>query len=344
MQTKDRKHESSVSAALNAAPHRYRFAQLLNLLLRNLRRQGVSYERAFRDVIRFRNNLSLAYPPSEIQAVEAEPTQHIQITPAFIGLLGASGTLPLHETERIAGRKAMDGDASQHELIDLFSNRLIGLFYEAWGKYRVEQSIVARGQDRLLPMLAALAGAHPDRQPGDDSNRHTTAYYAGLLRTRPVSAGTVERVLSDHFGVPIQLEQLVGSWDPIPEARRSTLGTATPVLGAGAALGVRLWRHDLRARLHIGPLGEERLAQFLPGGAALQALAGMVKLFAASAVRYEIRLIPAPPCIKRLTLQTRAEPRRLGRNSFLTAKPGHAHKPEIRCELRLASGGGKQWT
>jgi type VI secretion system protein ImpH len=358
MPTTKRKHEPDVIARLLDEPHRFRFAQLLNILLRLLRRQGVSYGNAFREVLRFRNSSSLAFPASEVQALEVEPkgsltkqdavrdthsgaVGKIRITPAFIGLLGACGTLPLHDAERIAARRSLDGDTSQHELIDVFSNRIIGLSYEAWGKYRVEHGMDIRGHDALLPMLMALAGA---RKPGSGwrpagknacPKDETAAYYSGLLRTRPVSAGTVERVLSEYFGVTIQLEQFVGCWDMIPESRRSTLGTATPILGLGAALGTRQWRHDLRARLHIGPLDEARVLDFLPGGHALGALEETVRLFAVPMVRYEVRLKLSAQCIKRMTLTTRMKPRRLGWNTFLTGTPGVAHRPEVGSILRL---------
>ena len=353
MQATKRKHGSSVIGLLLDEPHRFEFTQLLNLLLRDLRRQGISYERAFREVLSFRNSLSLSFPPSEVQALEVEPktqdalgamrtgqVKRIRITPAFIGLLGASGTLPLHDTERIAARKAHDGDASQRDLLDVLSKRLIGLFYEAWGKYRVEHGLDVRGQDLLLPILTSLSGARsrPPRgggQPAGRVRQETAAYFAGLLRIRPVSASTVEQVLTAYFDVPIQLEQFVGCWDAIPENRRSTLGTTTPVLGYGAALGVRLWRHDMSARLHIGPLNEAQAQGFLPGGSSLTALEEVASLFAVPMLRYEVRLLLAPPCVKRLTLSTRASPRQLGWNTFLTGTPGVASRPDIRSALRL---------
>lgn len=348
MQTTKRKHATNVIGLLLTEPQRFEFTQLITLLLRELRRQGIPYERAFRDVLAFKNSLSLSFPASEVQALEVEPKaqdaiealragqlKRIFITPAFIGLLGGSGTLPLHDTERIAMRKALDGDTSQHALLDVLSNRLIGLFYEAWGKYRVEHSVTVRGQDLLLPMLTALAGAKSGSARGL-VKQETAAYFAGLLRTRPVSAGTVERVLTAYFGIPVRLEQFVGCWHAIPENRRSTLGITMPVLGASAALGVRQWRHDLSARLHVGPLDEARVQGFLPNGRALAALEEMVGLFAVPMLRYEVRLLLAPPCLKRFTLNTRAVPHRLGWDTFLTGTAGVASRPDIRSVLRLA--------
>jgi type VI secretion system protein ImpH len=340
MPTPQRPPEPDVIARLLAQPQRFSFAQAVNIVLLALRRQGVPYERAFRDIIRFRNNLSLSFPASEVHALEIESkgapsagdiddAAKIRITPAFIGLLGACGTLPLHDSERLTAQQQLDRDASQHELIDVFSNRMIGLFFEADAKYRVEQSMQVRGQDRLLPMLMALAGA----QPAGASQ--AAAYYAGILRTRPVSASAIERVLADHFAIPVRVEQLVGCWDEIAPNRRSTFGMHPIRLGAGAVLGTRLWRHDLRARLHIGPLDEAQLTHFLPDGASRAALADMMALFAVPVIAWEVRLLLAPPCIQRLTLTADQAPRKLGWSSFLTANPGKAQRTHIASMLKL---------
>lgn len=357
MQTTKRKLESGLMELLLEQPQRCTFTQLINVLLRTLRRQGIGYRQAFRDVLSFRNSLSLAFPASQVEALDAAPDLQetlaalrrgqpgsirgrIHITPAFIGLLGTSGTLPLHDTERLAARRAHNKDSSQIELLDLLSNRLVGQFYQAWGKYRVEHSLDVRDQDLLLPMLTSLAGIRPRSSP--DSNAAACAlrqqvadYFAGLLRTRPVSASTIEQVLTARLAVPVKLEQLVGCWNAIPENRRCTLGVKAPVLGISTTLGVRQWRHDLHARLDIGPLDQAQLQRFLPGGSALDALRETVKLFAVPSIRYEVRLLLAPSCIEQFTLDTRAAPRRLGWSTFLTRTPGSALRPEIRAMLTL---------
>jgi type VI secretion system protein ImpH len=148
----------------------------------------------------------------------------------------------------------------------------------------------------------------------------------------------VERVLGDYFRVPVRLEQFAGAWDPIPETMRSTLGVTDPVLGFGAALGTRLWRHDLRVRLLIGPLRDEQAKAFLPHGAAHAALRDMVSLFAVPSVQYEVRLLLDAPCITPLTLRTKGRDRkRLGWNSFLTGSEGRTDRPEIRSMLSLTA-------
>jgi type VI secretion system protein ImpH len=332
---------------LLAAPYRYQFAQLLSILVRMLRQQGIPYSQAFSQVLRFRNSLSLAFPASEIESMQVEAaesgdTPRIHITPTFIGLLGASGTLPLHDTERAAAKASLGADESWKPFIDLFSNRAVGLFYEAWGKYRVEHGLNTRAQDDLLPLLSALGGLRASSfgpaRPYASVPAEVAGFYAGLLRTRPIAASTVERVLGDYFGVPVHLEEFVGAWDPLPAKMRSTLGVTDPTLGFGAALGARTWRNDMRVRLHIGPLDEETAKAFLPNGRSHAALKDMVSLFAVPSVQYEIRLLLDKPCLKPLTLATKGPDRkRLGLNSFLTVSVGKASRPDIRSVLRLTT-------
>jgi type VI secretion system protein ImpH len=329
------------------APYRYRFAQLLNILVRTLHRQGIPYSRAFSHVLRFRNSLSLAFPASEIERMQVDPpdatgTPRIHITSAFIGLLGASGTLPLHDTERAAAKATLGTDESWKPFIDLFSNRAVGLFYEAWGKYRVEHSLNIRGEDDLLALLTALGGLRSTSfgpsKPFASIAPEVAAFYAALVRTRPVAASTVERILRDYFGVPVRLEEFIGAWDPIPAKVRSTLGVTDPTLGFGAALGTRTWRNDVRVRLHIGPLDHEQAKAFLPRGRCHAALKEMISLFAVPSVQYEIRLLLDKRCLNPLTLRTLGVDRKqLGWNTFLTGTEGKASRPDIRSLLRLAS-------
>lgn len=344
MQTAKRQHGAVMIERLRAAPHRYQFVQLVSLLVRMLRQQGVPYVQAFSHILRFRNSPSLAFPASEIERIEIESPEakaRIHITPTFLGLLGANGTLPLHDTERAVTTTSSGSDASWTPFLDLFSNRAVGLFYEAWGKYRVEHSLNTRARDDLLPLLNALGGVRSSSF-GADKPYHTVpaqvaAYYAGVLRTRPIAASTVERVLSEYFGVPVRLEEFVGGWDPLSEKMRSTLGDTDPTLGYGAVLGMRTWRNDVRVRLHIGPLNEEQARAFLPQGRSHTALQEMVALFAVPSVQYEVWLLLDKPCLKPMTLATKGlERRRLGVNAFLTVAAGKASRADIRSVLKLA--------
>ena len=305
MPTPQRRPVPGVIGRLEAAPYRFQFVQAVRLLLVWLRRAGIPPEQALRDMLRFRNDLSLAFPPSEIASLSIEPADgvslspgnvtKIRMTPAFMGLLGAQGTLPLHYTEDIAAHEHARQDGSVRAFLDLLSDRSVGLFVEAWSLYRPEHAFDVHGEDRFRPMLLALGtrpvvasrpeAEHPVPYPD------VMAFYAGLLRQRPMSAAALRCVLADYFDIPLAIEQFTGGWDAIADDRQMRMGGPNATLGRSGVLGVRAWRHDLRITLHIGPLGKVDFERFLPGSDGARALEAMLALVGIAGLQALVHLM-----------------------------------------------------
>jgi type VI secretion system protein ImpH len=334
-----------VIARLEAAPYRFQFMQALRLLLIWLRREGVPPERALRHILRFRNSLSLTFPASEIESLNIDLTADapkpgtvtgIQLTPAFMGLLGANGTLPLHYTEWIAAHEYTERDESIRACLDLFSDRSIGLFFRAWTKYRPEHAIDVDGEDPYRPLLLSL-GARPAPQPhtqsGDfDPRADAMVLYLGLLRQRPMSAAALSCILPDYFGVPIAIEQFVGGWDDIADNRQCRMGGENATLGHSGALGVRAWRHDLGITLHIGPLCKADYERFLPGTDCARALETILALAGIPALRYMAHVMLRPEDVAPLDLVGGSRP---GKRIGFDARLGVSGKTaDVRYPLR----------
>lgn len=204
----------------------------------------------------FENDPSLAFAPRDIAWASADPPA---FAPAFIGLLGASGTLPFHYTERLM----MHGGSAPLAFMDLLSSRSVALYCEAWCKHRPEHGGFAAA-------LLALAGA-PSGAP------QWMAFHAGRLRQATLPADAMAGMVSEHFGIPVRVQQFAGAWDVLPEPHRWRLGCANSTLGAGMALGERLWRRDTGIALCLGPLGREDFERLLPGTAGAAALRAMAE-------------------------------------------------------------------
>ena len=217
MQTKKRTAESGVMRHLLAEPYRYQFIQAVRILLCWLRSQNVSHVQAFGQVLRFKNSLSLRFPASEIEQLSLDENEQLALIPTFMRFLGVGGTLPLHHSERIAAYRLSSKDAGVSAFLDIFSHRMVALYYQAWEKYRLESTLQTQAKDAQLPLLLALAGvrrtALPPRAEPDAVTQDVAAWYAGLLRCRPVSAQAIGRVLTEYCGVPVTLQQFVGGWD-----------------------------------------------------------------------------------------------------------------------------------
>lgn len=355
MPTKNGGTDPSVIERLLAGPQRFHFFQAVRLLLQLLAEHGIARDEALADFLRFDNSVSLNFPASEIEALDVRAEvpvesgaallrallerqlRQIRVTPAFIGLLGGQGALPLHYSARVAAHEHDKKDAGPRALLDMFSNRIVGLFYAAWDKHRVEP-LPGQGSDKFLPLLLALAGrraADPGTGAGADGiPDRVVAYYGGLLHQGPLPPVALERVLSDYFGMPFEVRESVGRMTALEPGERTTLGRQNCRLGESFALGPRMWRPDLRARLRIGPLDRARFEQFLPRTAGAAALKAMLKLFSTPLIVYEVELVLRAGDVRPLRLGARAKGARLGWDCFLTSRPPAVERA-ARYELRL---------
>ena len=277
--------------------------------------------------LRYRNRLSLAFPPSEIGALE-HTGSHLDITPAFMGLLGSSGTLPHHYTERIAAYEQREGDDAPRAFLDMLSHRALVMFCQAWATHRPECMQDPDGGDGYLAKLLQLAGAQPP--PDGIIGRETFARYAIQIRSRTVSHDVMTGMLTEYFGVPVKIEPLIGIWETLPAAQQAQLGRSHCGLREGVLLGERLNRCDTLARIRIGALGKEDFERFLPHGPGAAALQAMLAMFCTVGIAYEIRLLLRAADARGFSLHP-SEPQggaRLGVNAFLLSAPSECDRQD----------------
>ncbi|QGZ37666.1 type VI secretion system protein ImpH [Pseudoduganella flava] len=354
MHATKRRFEPAVIERLFAEPYRFQYFQAVRMLELWLRRRGVPEEGAIANYVRFQNSMSLAFPPSEIEALVAEPRnvaptaatlaaalqstelRYVRLTPAFMGFLGSSGALPAHYTERIAAHALYEKDDGPRAFLDAFSNRSLALFYEAWRKYRLELKYHGAGKDAFLPLLLSLAGTGHESlrrrlsDHGEGVLDESIAYFATAMAHRPASAVQIGRVLAEYFGQPIRVEQFVGCWYDVPDAQQTVLGMGNSVLGGGAMAGARVWQRDLRVRLVIGPLDLAAYESFLPGGRAARALASMVTMFTGVSLEYEVQLVLRAADVHGMTLDAQRTGGRLGWDSFVVAGAQDQDRADVR--------------
>lgn len=356
MRPSQRHHATSVIERLLAAPHSFEFAQAVTILLRWLEEQGVAPERALRECLRFENSLQLGFPPGEIEALQAvravpdpaagapqDPNDEqdgregqagprFRMTATFMGLLGNHGALPAHYTERIAQWQHDSQDEAPRAFLDMFSSRMLALYYAAWRKYRVEHAVAGRGDDfraRLLALAGSASGHEHERGPGPGLQA-LIAHFAGMLQQRPRSAASLQRLLAGYFGLPVALEETVGHWSRLAPHEQSVLG-AGACLGENTLLGARSWRPDLRARLRIGPLDREAFERFLPSGDMAAALRRILAWFDVPGVDVEVQLLLRASEIRPTRLGgNRAPGSRLGRDSFLVTAAAVTDRADMR--------------
>ena len=348
MPAPQRQFDAGVIQLLLDEPYRFDFFQAVRVIELWLRRNGVAHDRTLLDYVRFQNSASLAFPASQIEVLSAHgegridsagallealtdgQLKHIRIRPAFMGFLGANGALPLHYSERIVAHEFAEKDDGPRAFLDLFSSRALALFYQAWGKYRLEYKLDRDGNDGFLPMLLAFAGVQP-RAAGavtseDEIGDQALAYFAAQIRSRTVSAAMVGGVLSEYFNVPVRLDQFAGAWDVLQQKQRTRLGRSNCCLGAGATLGERIWRHDLAIRVRIGPVARADFDRFLPGSSGVRALEKLIGMFAAGAPHCDVQLILRAQDVQGVCLDGGA---RLGLDAFMVTHREAADRSDV---------------
>ncbi|MDR1075791.1 MAG: type VI secretion system baseplate subunit TssG [Xanthomonadaceae bacterium] len=355
MRTTKRRIGLGVAQQLLRSPHRFQFFQALRILEHLFVRQGVRVEDVLDKRVRFHNSLSLSFPASEIESIDSYSTDDVRLdreaaiehavsmesvgkvhlTPAFSGLLGISGVLPLHYTEMLAQREIYERDRTARAFLDIFNNRALALHYQAWKKYRLGVQYELDRRERFLPLILALSGlgmrALRDQFVDGHGDIHdqAIAHFAGGMRQRPVSADFLQRLLSDYFVADIRVEQFVGAWYPVPESARTRLGTGNARLGSSALAGGRVWQRDLRMRLWIGPLRKRQFDDFLPGGQAAKALAKWLTLLTGACLEYEVRLILRAEDVIGAGLDAQ-DGARLGWDSYLASRPETQERSDTR--------------
>jgi type VI secretion system protein ImpH len=355
-----RRFEPAVIERLFAQPHKFEYFQAVRMLELWLKRHGAPGESAVANFLRFQNSTSLSFPASQLETLQPEPRdmatdarslgealktaqlRYIRITPAFMGFLGSSGTLPAHYTERIAAHTLYQKDEGPRAFLDTFSNRALALFYEAWRKYRLELKYQLQGRDEFLPLLLSLAGMHNPSlrrrlsDGGDGVLDESVAYFATAMGQRPASAVQIARVLSEYFCQPVRAEQFIGAWYDVPDGQQTMLGMANAVLGGGAMAGARVWQRDLRMRLVIGPLDREGYESFLPGGKAARALESMLTMFTGVSLEYEVQLVLRAEDVQGARLDEDCCGGRLGWDSFLVTEAQRQDRSDVRYEIHTS--------
>jgi type VI secretion system protein ImpH len=299
---------------LFADPWGYQFFQAVRLLQSGLPGRapvgGFADPRA--ESVRFESRNSVAFPASEIAALEAgrAPGDPARMTVNFMGLTGPQGVLPLVYSNYVSER-VRAGDSALKDFFGIFEHRAISLFYKAWA--RAHASVGAASQTReappqretdrdvpadwltrhLLDLVGLGTPGVQDRLPMPDT---VLLFYSGLLSlpTRPAAA--LEQLIRDYFGVRAEVHQFVGAWYPLERWTQCEIGepdSESAQLGHGAVAGDETWDQQSRVRITLGPLSRRQYDSFLPGGNAHEPLRAVTRFFGDDQFDFEVQLVLA---------------------------------------------------
>ena len=359
MQTTQRRTESCVIEALRQHPYRFEFFQAVRVLEKAYAQAGVR-SGVVGELVRFRNSLLLSFPASEIETLTVSETGvartgqasgqaadlsdvTYELTPTFMGLTGPVGALPHTYTEKLVERETVFRDRAARVFLDLFSNRMVGFFYQAWKKYRLHLLYEHDRKNLFTPLMLSLVGCDHVRLRAElqlgrkDIYDESIAHYAGLVRHRPATAANVQHMLEDYFGIGVRFEQFVGRWFAIPVDQRTTLSGAYAELGASSFCGERTWQRQTCIRILLGPMTRQEFVSFLPNGKAAQALTKLLALTLGQSFEFEVRLVLKKEAIFPACLGSENQPARLGWDTFLISQPASNDSSDAMYEVEATA-------
>jgi type VI secretion system protein ImpH len=315
-------------AQLLTQPRRFRFDAAVRILLRRARATDAA------DAIRFATPAALAYPASEIAAVEPPlDGRPAGLVSPVIGLAGPTGVLPRLYTDLLI-QTLRNNSPALANFLRMLAQRLIGMFADAGIKYRLNRSVeIAAGAgvaepDRLSAALLAFTGyATPHLTSRLAVGTEPLLHYSGLFSSHPRSAERLRALVSDWLGREVEVVQFAGAWLPLAPEQRTSLayGRVTGAwsrLSVDATIGVRAWDPQACVVLRIGPLNHSAFTALLPDRRGLQHLVSLVRAFLGFETGFAVNPVLAGPEVPPLSLDNNADPGpRLGWNTWIPA-PG----------------------
>jgi len=311
----------SVKDELFRHPYRFEFFQAVRLLwLIRSQELGPSGAQNVgenaspqRECVHLKGILSHRFPAVEVGEIkDSAPAGVPELSVAVMGLYGAMGVLPTHDTQRLIDkRRDTNGEVA---FLDLFNHRVLSLFYRAWAKHflpvNYEQSfhrfpdrdsnksnLDGSNLDVVSNSLLALAGAGlPSLQNRLEFADTTFAFFAGHFSRQPKAASSLAQMIRVVFDVPVTITHFVGQWLQLNESTRSEMASPERIdgqnaqLGSGFILGDRVWDIGGKFRVTLGPLDYQQMLSYCPWNEKLKRLFQLTKAYVGPQLEFDIQL------------------------------------------------------
>lgn len=246
---------------------------------------------------------------------ELKPPHEMQVS--FMGLYGLSAPTPAYFWDYVQSHP----DSALRDFLDIFNSRAIGLFFQAWKRYRWPLLYKGGMADPMTRRTMSLLGLGTEKEPHsgdleDDSFdtdrpilaehqalnifpiRHRLLSYAGFLSQHTRPPCNLESVLisyfSDNLGenAPIEVEENVFQWAYLSPVDLNSLGKANSRTGVAQAFiaGSRVPDRMGAYRIHLGPLSIERFLSLLPDQQAFGMLNELARLASPFGMEFDVDL------------------------------------------------------
>jgi type VI secretion system protein ImpH len=285
------------------------------------------------DKVRVKSNITLGFPSSEVEDIDLstdKPTIHLNL----VSMGGRQGPLPTHITETIIERARLK-DTGFKDFLDIFNQRLAGLWYRFRRKYLIGFIKKIPEQTDLGRSIENMGGL---TQEGLDKNVHlpirlTLAAHRVLWPKQRSKAG-LQTLLFSYWKVPIEIEEFQGDWVQAPESEITKLGNSLgqhQILGSQVILGKHVWDQTRAITVSFGPVGWENFNRFIcKTQKGIQTLKDMIFFYIGMRFKVRLRIKLEPKEIHFLRIDNSFY---LGQNTWLFCDNKETLSPSYGIEL-----------
>ena len=326
-------HKLDLRLELTRHGREFSFFQLIRLL-RLLKRQSIGnaaeYDtsQAWRH-IRVQPELSLGFPSADVSKVEEKgdpENPSFWITASFLSLYGSASPLPTFYTEDLIAEQA-DDESVMREFFNLINQRLFGLLFQCWSKYRQHLQIVEEQQPEHIERLFCLLGLGEPEFRQSVSKPQQLLRYIGLFNLKTRSSIGLKTLLRDALSLDtLEIIPCVARMAKIPTDQRLRLGVSGHRLGFSSYLGEQIPDRQGKFRLRLGPLDKAAFERLVPGTKDFERLTALTDLYVVSPLEYDVEVVLTAGQVQTVCLGN--EPRAtLGINTWVFS---HAALGEVR--------------
>ena len=263
---------TSVAEDLFKNSFQYEFHQaikILQILNPHLEKIGQGLQ-ASKEIVTIKTNITFSPPPSDIYTLEPSHTPHegALMSINFMGIAGHGGPLPDPYSEIIIDRIRFQ-DHAFADFLDIFGHRFASISHRIHVKYNITLEMVKPHQTPVAHMIFAIAGiTDPETHEKGLIPAHSYLKYAGHLWRQPKSVNGLRTVLTDYFGLDMDIEEFIGQWLYLEDSQITKIGSSGSMnaLSDTASLGDKACNCTQKIRIHIKSIALKSYTEFFPGG------------------------------------------------------------------------------
>ena len=228
----------------------------------------------------------LSFPAPTIESVEFRK-HRAQVNGYWLGLTGPMGALPVHLTEFASYERRYGRTKPFGRWLDLLANRMLQLFFRAWGDSQPAVWADRPDDDRFASYLAMLSGATEGVDPNSPFPARARLHYAALFASRRSAVG-IEDALSHLLRQEVRVLEYQPAWRDIAPEDQTRLGLGYATLGRDAMAGARVRMASDKFRVVVRAGSFADYEALLPSGARFGVATAAIDAFAPKHLEWDL--------------------------------------------------------